>query len=147
MIVWLRRIGLASAVGALAAAVYLSIAHLTSPEVLACSESGTINCSAVTTSAQSTFLGIPVAYLGVLWSLPMIALLLPAAWASTDRRVHQARLVLAGLGIAFILWLIYAELFIIGAICLWCTVVHVCAFIVFATTVAASPERAALDRD
>ena len=29
------------------------------------------------------------------------------------------------------LWLVYAELFIIRAICLWCTVVHVLTFTLF----------------
>ena len=54
---------LALSLVALAAATYLTVAHYTSPKVLACSASGRVNCEAVTTSAQSTFLGIPVAVL------------------------------------------------------------------------------------
>ncbi|MBT8193429.1 MAG: hypothetical protein KJP22_08515, partial [Acidimicrobiia bacterium] len=38
-------------------------------------------------------------------------------------------------GMAFVLWLIYAELIIVGAICLWCTVVHVLAFGLFVVVV------------
>jgi uncharacterized membrane protein len=34
-------------------------------------------------------------------------------------------------GIVFVLYLIYAELFSIGAICLWCTSVHVITFALF----------------
>jgi len=34
-------------------------------------------------------------------------------------------------GILFVLYLVYAELFSIGAICLWCTSVHVITFALF----------------
>ena len=38
-------------------------------------------------------------------------------------------------GMGFVLWLIYAELIIVGAICLWCTVAHVLAFGLFVVVV------------
>ena len=49
-------------------------------------------------------------------------------------------------GIGFVLCLLYAELFIIGAICLYCTSVHVITFLLFGLTVFAAaawglPER------
>ena len=37
--------------------------------------------------------------------------------------IGPVRLGLAGLGVAFVLYLVWAE-FAVGAICLWCTVVH-----------------------
>lgn len=118
------------AIVALGASIYLTVAHYTNPRILACSETGTVNCEAVTTSAQSAVLGIPVAVLGLVWSLGMVALTSPLAdrWA----RAGDARRVATGLGMAFVLWLVYAELFLIGAICLWCTLVHVCTFGLFA---------------
>jgi uncharacterized membrane protein len=39
------------------------------------------------------------------------------------------------IGILFVLYLVYTELFTIGAICLWCTSVHVITFILFALIV------------
>jgi uncharacterized membrane protein len=132
---WVTVSSLVLALAGLAVAGYLTIAHYTSSSILACSSSGLVNCELVTTSAQSRFLGIPVALLGLIWFVAMTALSLPAAWATTDRRVHQTRVLLAVLGIGFVLWLIYAELIIIGAICLWCTVVHVIAFGLFAISV------------
>jgi uncharacterized membrane protein len=132
---WVTISSLVLALAGLAVAGYLTIAHYTSSSILACSSSGLVNCELVTTSAQSKFLGIPVALLGLIWFVGMTALCLPAAWSSTDRRVHQVRLLAAVLGIGFVLWLIYAELIIIGAICLWCTVVHVIAFGLFAISV------------
>jgi uncharacterized membrane protein len=43
-------------------------------------------------------------------------------------------------GIGFALWLVYAELVLIGAICLWCTVAHVMAFGLFVVSVITAPD-------
>lgn len=115
--------GLAAA--GLAAAVYLAVAHYTSPTVLACGSSGIVNCEKVTTSQQSSFIGIPVAVLGVAWFAGMLVISLPRLWNRPALR--WARLIGAAAGTAFVLWLIYAEIAVIGSICLWCTVVHACA--------------------
>jgi uncharacterized membrane protein len=119
-------------------ATYLTITHF-DKVALVCSDSGTINCTKVTTSPQSEILGIPVAMLGLAFFIPMIALCLPAAWRSTDRRVHLARLIVSATGVGMILYLIIAELFIIKAICLWCSGVHLVTFILFVIIVTASP--------
>jgi len=137
---WVAPTTLALTAGGVAVSIYLTVAHYTDPELLVCSESGTVNCSAVTTSAQSTFLGIPVALLGLLWFAGMFVLCLPVAWRSARRPVHLARLVGAIAGIGFVLWLVYAELIIIGAICLWCTVAHVLAFALFVIVVMTWPD-------
>ena len=47
----------------------------------------------------------------------------------------MARLALACAGIAFVMWLVYAELFVIRAICLWCTAMHVLTFALFVVIV------------
>jgi uncharacterized membrane protein len=134
---WIPATSLALALAGVAVSGYLTIAHYTSPGILACSSSGLVSCELVTTSSQSVFLGIPVAVLGLAWFVGMSVLCLPASWRSTDRRVHLLRVVASLLAIAFVLWLIYAELVIIGAICLWCTAAHVLAFALFAISVRA----------
>jgi uncharacterized membrane protein len=108
----------------LGVSIYLTITHF-QPQLLVCSGSGVVNCAAVTTSAQSYFLGIPVAILGLAQYTAMTALNSPFGWKVPYRWVHIGRLALAGVGTAFILWLISAEILIIGHICLWCTSVHV----------------------
>ncbi len=122
----------------LGVSVYLTITHF-DKVALVCSDSGAINCAKVTTSPQSVILGIPVAMLGLLYFVPMLLLCLPVAWRSTDRRVHLARLGLAIIGVGMILYLLIAELFIIKAICLWCSSVHVATFLLFVIIVTASP--------
>jgi uncharacterized membrane protein len=119
-------------------ATYLTITHF-DKVALVCSDNGAINCAKVTTSPQSEIVGIPVAMLGLAFFIPMIALCLPVAWRSTDRRIHLARLLLAVTGVGMIIYLIIAELFIIKAICLWCSGVHVITFILFVIIVTASP--------
>jgi uncharacterized membrane protein len=119
-------------------ATYLTITHF-DKVALVCSDNGAINCEKVTTSPQSEILGIPVAMLGLAFFIPMIALCLPAAWRSADRRVHLARLALSITGVGMILYLIIAELFLIKAICLWCSGVHLVTFLLFVIVVTASP--------
>lgn len=128
---WAARSALALATAGLAVSGYLTVAHFTTPKVLACSESGTIDCSRVTTSAQSHVLGVPVAVLGLAWSAAMVALCTPSAWNAEASWIKGLRIALAVTGMAFVLWLVYAELFVIRAICLWCTAMHVITFALF----------------
>jgi uncharacterized membrane protein len=136
---WVPPVSIVLALVGLGASVYLTVAHFTSPDVLACGTGKTLNCSVVTTSAQSRFLGMPVAVLGLAWFVAMTALCLPPAWSSENRLVHFARLGGAIAGVGFALWLVYAELFVIGAICEWCTVAHVTAFGLFAIAMITAP--------
>jgi len=122
----------------LGASIYLTITHF-DKVALVCSSSGAINCEKVTSSPQSVIFGIPVAMLGLLYFVPMAALCLPAAWRTADRRIHLARLVLAIVGVGMIIYLIIAELFLIKAICLWCSGVHVTTFFLFVIITTASP--------
>ena len=135
---WQPLATLALSIVGLGIATYLTITHF-DKVALVCSDNGTINCAKVTTSPQSEIVGIPVAMLGLAFFIPMIALCLPAAWRSADRRIHLARLVLSVTGVGTIIYLIIAELFIIKAICLWCSGVHLVTFILFVIIVTASP--------
>lgn len=128
-------VALGLTVAGIAVATYLTIAHYTTSAVLACSDKGFVNCAQVTTSQWSEIAGIPVALLGLAYFVAMVPLNLPAAWRSPDPRIHQARLALAVVGMAFVLWLVYAEFVLIRAICLYCTVVHVLTFALFVLVV------------
>ena len=76
-------------------------------------------CETVAASQYSHWFGIPVAYFGVAFSSVLLALI--ATWWRTG----DGRLLLAGyaqglVGIVIELYLVYLELFVIGAICTWC---------------------------
>lgn len=107
---------------------YLTITHFDA-QLLACSSTGTIDCALVTTSAQSYFLGIPVAFLGLGNYLVLTAINSPWGWNAPQKWVHQLRFALVVVSMLFVLWLIYAELVLINHICLYCTAVHVVTFL------------------
>src|ERR1700761_3014400 len=77
---WAAPTALLLCVLGIAVASYLTYAHYTDVRNLACSDRGKINCAKVTTSAQSHFLGMPVAVLGLAYFVAMTALCLPWAW-------------------------------------------------------------------
>jgi uncharacterized membrane protein len=128
-----RRLGSAVLLVSLAGLLvscYLVYEHFTSSTSFACPETGTVNCVKVTTSTYSTFAGVPVAVLGLAFYLAMVAASLPRFWSSP--RLRRGRLVAAAGGVVFALYLVWAELFRIDAICLWCTGVHAITLVLFA---------------
>jgi uncharacterized membrane protein len=135
---WLQLSTLVLALGGLGVSIYLTIAHYTESALLGCSEKGLVNCTKVTTSPQSIVFGIPVAVLGLAFYLFIVPMMSPWVWRSTRREVAWARLGSLVVGIGFVLYLVYAELFEIDNICLYCTSVHVITFLLFVLTVLAA---------
>jgi uncharacterized membrane protein len=120
-------------------AAYLTYQHFSLATTFAgCAGSGTVNCEAVTTSAWSYLFGshlLPVSVLGLAFFAFMTAVNSPWGWRAPWPAVQWARLIAVVAGIALVLYLIWAELFRINAICLYCTGVHVLTFILFALIV------------
>jgi uncharacterized membrane protein len=130
---WIRWGAFVLSVAGFGVSVYLTIAHYTSSAILACSESGLVNCGKVTTSPESNVFGIfPVAVLGLAFFVFMLAINSPWAWRSRQPLIPVARLASVLVGIVFVLYLVYTELFTLNAICLYCTAVHVITFLLFA---------------
>lgn len=123
----------------LADSVYLTITHF-APAALVCSSNGLVDCAKVTTSAQSYVLGIPVAILGLAFYVAMTVINLPFAWRIPDRRVHMLRLAMSVVGMCFVLYLVSAELLVIGNICLYCTYVHAITFFLFVLVLTTVPK-------
>jgi uncharacterized membrane protein len=106
---------------------YLTATHYFAEQVpLACSTGGVVDCEQVTTSAESMIGPIPVAVLGVVW--------FGVASAMVLARAMRLQMVWTVLGLVSIFYLVYAELFLIGALCLWCTAIHVIVVVLFLTT-------------
>jgi uncharacterized membrane protein len=130
---WLQIATFVVALAGLGVSIYLTIAHFTESALIGCSESGLVNCTKVTTSPQSYVFGIPVAVLGLAFYVFAVAIMSPWAWRSRwrPREIALVRLASVVVGIGFVIYLIYAELLVIGSICLYCTSVHVLTFILF----------------
>jgi len=139
---WARVTALLLSVAGLLVSAYLTVEHYSSSTTLACPETGVVNCVKVTTSSYSTLVGVPVALLGLLFFAAMTLLCTPAAWRAPNPWVGRARLGGSVAGVVMVAYLVWAELFRIDAICLWCTVVHaltVALFAVLALAAALSP--------
>ncbi len=150
---WLQWVTLALALVGLAVSAYLTYTHFSEAKILGCSESGLVNCQKVTTSEQSYVFGIPVAVLGLAFYAFLVPVMTPYAWRLNPfsgrwSRASWSRWVASNLGIirmasllvgmGFVLYLLYAELFQIGSICLYCTSVHAVTFLLFVLTACAA---------
>jgi uncharacterized membrane protein len=76
-------------------------------------------CETVALSSYSEILGIPVAMFGVVFSIVLVGLSV-AWWRRGDRRALLGLYGLGLLGVLFVAYLTYLELFVIGAVCVWC---------------------------
>jgi uncharacterized membrane protein len=135
---WPALVGTLASVLGLGVAGYLTFEHYTSSMSLACSDNGIVNCLKVTTSSYSSVAGVPVAVLGLVYFAVMLVLQLPPMWQRPERGVRVARLAWCVVGLGMVFYLLYAELFAIDAICLWCTSVHVLTLVLFGSTVYAT---------
>jgi uncharacterized membrane protein len=144
---WLQVTSLALAVLGLATSAYETWAHYNGSHLAGCPSSpgGTFNCGEVITSAQSMVFNIfPVAVLGLAFYVFAVVIFSPWAWRFTairlgplritSRAVDAVRLGSIIVGMGFVMYLIYAE-FQIGAICEYCTGVHIITFLLFCITV------------
>ena len=85
------------------------------PAALICTAGG--GCETVQESSYAELLGIPVALLGLLAYLAVLALV---AWDSELARTLAAAIALSAVG--FVVYLIALQAFVIDAWCVWCLV-------------------------
>ena len=104
-------------------ATYLLLHKLGYVGTLACTVDSR-SCDVVNTSIYSTFMGLPVAGIGVAGYALMLGVALYAARPAMagDRRPDIALAVLSGGGLAFSIYLTYLSLFRIGTACPYCLV-------------------------
>jgi uncharacterized membrane protein len=108
----LRRTGLVLAILGLGIAGYLTYVHYANVDPVCNIAHG---CHKVQTSAYAKLAGVPVALLGLLGYVGILAALLVPG--ETGR---MAAALLALIGFGFSMYLTYRELFTIDAICQWC---------------------------
>ena len=134
-LLWPALVGVALSLLGFAVAGYLTYEHYTSSTSLTCpATGGIVNCLKVTTSQYSKIAGVPVAVLGLVFFAVMLVLQTPWAWRSRSRPLRTGRVAWSLVGVGTAVWLIYAELFRLDAICLWCTSVHAISILIFITT-------------
>ncbi len=117
-----ERTRLAAAMAALCAIAivalgYLAIVKLTNSTAVCFVVQG---CDQVQASSYSTFLGVPVAIYGLAVTAVIMAAVV-AWWRSGDARLLYVPYGLGLISVFVIAGLVYLELFVIHAICIWCT--------------------------
>lgn len=100
---------------------------------LSCNVSSTISCATVGLSWQSSLLGFPNAFLGLVAQGVVVTL---GVVGLTGARLPRWFMLTAQagftLGLVFALWLFAQSYFVIGAICPWCSVLYVTTLVSFA---------------
>lgn len=130
----MRRLGFLAAIAlaGLGISAYLTFTHY-QPAALACSTTSLIDCATVTSSRWSVIPGtdLPVALLGLAFFAVSLGLVAPAMRGADARWLRYAHLAWSAGAVAFVFYLVYAELVLVHRICEWCTVVHVLVGITF----------------
>jgi len=123
----MRAAAIGVALAGLGIATYLTVVHYAGGEPVGAIAHG---CAVVQTSEYSELAGVPVAVLGLLGYLGVLAALVRDGEAG---RTAAAFLSLAGLG--FSAWLTYVEIGVLHAVCIWCVGSAVCMALLSALTV------------
>lgn len=99
---------------------YLSYLKYTSVPAV-CVAGSVFNCGAVLNSAYSIFMGIPIAYLGLLMYFTLALILL------FERRIpflqEYSKILMFGIGLfawMFSMYLVYLQFVVLGSLCQWC---------------------------
>ncbi|HZC26278.1 MAG TPA: vitamin K epoxide reductase family protein [Actinopolymorphaceae bacterium] len=145
---WAMPVSFALCLAGLAVSAYLTYAHFTSATVLSCPDTALVNCVKITTSPQSMLFGVvPVAVAGLGYFVAMTLLCSPPAWggrrAGTDEAagrparwapfVRWSRVAGVVAGVGMVCYLVYVELVVLDALCVYCTAVHVLTLLLFGT--------------
>lgn len=104
------------ALAGFADATYLTVKHVYQADAGCLITEG---CDTVLKSEFASFLGIPLAYLGLAYYL--IAVIGITAYHQTEKTDILKGLFLLNLGgFSFSLWLVYLQAFVLNAYCTWC---------------------------
>jgi uncharacterized membrane protein len=78
------------------------------------------DCEVVNTSIYAELLGIPVALLGAVTYVALLATGVLIWRHIFEEAAHVIQFLLAAVGVAFSVYLTYVEIFVLRAICPWC---------------------------
>jgi uncharacterized membrane protein len=106
-------------------AAYLTYSHYNGTPV-ACPDAGIVNCGKVLSSPYSTIFGIPLGFIGMVFFAIELFML--------DRTDYENIMFFNIIGIATVVYLLYVE-YVLGAICLYCTLVHILVVSLFVLSV------------
>lgn len=128
---------LAAGAGGLGISVYLTFVHFSAAQ-LVCTVGGPINCERVLGSGYAVIAGssVPTSAAGIVWF--GISAALAAAMLLGAGRYGQLRAIQVAwsvVGLLTVVYLLFVEIVLVGALCLWCTTAHALVVVIFVLTV------------
>ncbi|HEX9098020.1 MAG TPA: vitamin K epoxide reductase family protein [Candidatus Dormibacteraeota bacterium] len=125
-------IAAAAGVAGLAISIYLTVVHY-SALPLVCSTTAAVDCGRVLSSGYAVIAGtgVPTSMAGVAWFAVSTTLATAQLARPSSQNLAHIHLVWSGLGLATVLYLVFVEIVQLGAICIWCTVVHILVLVTF----------------
>jgi uncharacterized membrane protein/protein-disulfide isomerase len=121
-------------VGASGTAAYVHYQHIANPGYTSfCDINASVSCTQVYASQYGTFAGVSVAVFGVIW-FAFATLLVLAAMRGSPAARESAPAYLFGastIGLAVVLYLGYASLFVLGLVCILCVVTYASVIVLF----------------
>ncbi len=98
--------------------LYLTYEHFTGSAVNCALLTG---CDKVLTSQYSTIIGIPLALLGMIYYLVVLALATHLVQSGL-KKVFNLMLLVISCGFLFSLWLVFLQIFVLKALCTYCLI-------------------------
>jgi uncharacterized membrane protein len=101
---------------------------------LACDINAVVSCGKVAKSWQSSLLGFPNSFLGLMLEPVVITVAIAGlSMVAFPRKFMRVAHIGYGLGLLFAFWLLSQSLFVIHALCPWCLLVTISTVTVFST--------------
>jgi uncharacterized membrane protein len=127
----LQLLALAASLAGLGISSYLTMVHY-STIPLACPTNALINCEQVLSSSYAVIGGssVPTSAAGILW-FAISAGLAAGLWLGRRHQLARVQLAWSAVGLATALYLVYLEIVLLGAVCIWCSAAHALVLVIF----------------
>jgi uncharacterized membrane protein len=124
-------LALAASLAGLGISIYLTVVHYSTIPV-ACPANAVINCEQVLSSSYAVIGGssVPTSAAGIVW-FAISAGLAAGLWLRRRSELARAQLAWSAVGMATALYLVFVEIVLLGAICIWCSATHVLVLLIF----------------
>ena len=133
---WVQGFTLAASAAGLAISAYLTSVHYAAAQ-LVCTTGGPIDCERVLGSGYAVIAGssLPTSAAGLVW-FAVSAVVAAGIWLGVMRSsLPTVQVAWSTAGLLTVVYLLFVEIVLVGALCLWCTAVHILVVAIFLVTV------------